>query len=194
MVINIETVKKAMQGQGYVIFESGDYNLNIVGIRTNDNESNRFNDWLCLFYKVDGHENFHIFPFTTDPGVYWRKNPMNVKGTGIMAPGQYRGLWELGLHQGRYGAFVQVKPALIYRDNNGDGKLDFTNPHWDINGFNLHRANEEKRSTFVDKWSAGCQVVADPNDHDIAHALGEKSASIWGNSFTYTLLVEADFI
>ena len=47
-------------------------------------------------------------------------------------------------------------------------------------------------STRVDRWSAGCQVIADNDDWheflDVCQVAREK----WGNSFTYTLLESND--
>ena len=49
-----------------------------------------------------------------------------------------------------------------------------------------------KKSTKVDKWSAGCQVIAANDDWhefmDICRVARDK----WGNSFTYTLLESND--
>jgi hypothetical protein len=44
----------------------------------------------------------------------------------------------------------------------------------------------------VNKNSAGCQVIQDPNEYDIHMKIVIKAAEIWGNSFTYTLINEKD--
>ncbi len=59
-------------------------------------------------------------------------------------------------------------------------------------GVNIHRASTHHESVQVDKWSAGCQVLADPLDFNLLMALCEKSREQFSNSFTYTLLDEAD--
>ena len=47
-------------------------------------------------------------------------------------------------------------------------------------------------STRVDKWSAGCQVIANNNDwHEFLDICYEAKA-IWGNNFTYTLIESND--
>ena len=35
-------------------------------------------------------------PSTTDPGTYYREDPMNVRGTAVMQPEQYRGVYKIG--------------------------------------------------------------------------------------------------
>lgn len=44
--------------------------------------------------------NYFVFPATTDPGTFYRENPLSVKGTAIMKPGQYRGAYMIGRHRG----------------------------------------------------------------------------------------------
>ena len=57
-------------------------------------------------------------------------------------------------------------------------------------GINIHRATKYagKKSTQVDKWSAGCQVIASNDDWKEFMSICRKSRDTWGNSFTYTLI------
>ena len=176
-----------------MVFEddSKPFNLNIVGIRTKDESSNAFNDWMVIFWKYASQWSSMTFPITTDPGLYWRENPMNVKGTAVLKEGQYRGMWKIAKHQGKYEALCQRKPCTVLRDSNKDGKIDFTGEEdTGLFGINHHRAG--KSSTQVDKWSAGCQVQPNRALYDIEMSIFKASASIWGNSFTYTLIHERD--
>lgn len=185
----------AMKSKGYVVFER-EYDLNIVGIRTNDMNSNFFNDWICIFHKRNnGTWAFYAFQCTTDPGLFWRLNPERVDGVAILVPNQYRSMWTIGKHQGRYKAFVQQKEVTVYRDSDKNSSLDIdpkkvTTGLFGING---HRAKEGGTSSQVDKWSAGCQVWASDTDFQFALTLADKQVeSGHGNKFTYTLLVEND--
>ena len=58
----------------------------------------------------------------------------------------------------------------------------------------IEKVAKSSKSTKVDKWSAGCQVIAANNDWheflDICHAARE----IWGNNFTYTLIESNDIV
>lgn len=190
-----EIVAVMLERKGYLVFENHaqNYDLNLVGIRTADLSANSFNDWITAFYWFDGQWNFFAFPGTTDPGTYWREHPMNVLGTAILKPGQYRGAFKRGLHKGTQ-AFIQASPLTVYRDNNKDDELDLDVPtETGMDGIDLHHASGAQASTVVGKWSAGCQVLQDPVQAGFLNALGDAAAAIHGNSFTYTLLTEADF-
>jgi len=186
--MDYDTIKNYVQSKGYVFFDRGRFNLNLIGQRTPSDGSNTFNDIMYVVYKDSFDDKKCLsFPITTDPGTHYRINPINPKGTGIIAGGQWRGCWKIGLHKG-YPALVQVKPMGVYRDNNKDNVLDKTNIEMDLNAFNCHRASKKGTSINVDKWSAGCQTYANCFDHDILMALCYRSAAIHGDSFSYTLL------
>lgn len=193
MKLSIDSLTKAMTAKNYRVFTQGDYNLNLVGIRSRDMTANTFNDLYCVFFQTHGAPHLHIFPCTTDPGLYYRQHPAHVNGTAILTPGQHQGAWQLGQHQGKYDALVQAKPVSVYRDNDRDKALNTHAPtQTGYFGINHHRANAARESTQIDKWSAGCQVFANPDDYRIFMALVKKAAALWGNSFTYTLLNAQD--
>jgi hypothetical protein len=89
-------------------------------------------------------------------------NLLNPKGTAILVPGQYRGSHAIGLHQGKYKALRQVKPFLYIeiqiKTMNYDLKPETINTG--LFGINIHRASKWGVSQLIDKWSAGCQVIA----------------------------------
>lgn len=175
----------------YVIFENDKkpLNLNYVGIR-DSSSVNTFNDLFVMFWKYRGNWSYFMRPGTTDPGTYWLEHPSNPHGTAILKEGQYRGAWKLGKHQGKYDALVQRKEVAVIRDGNKDGVLDLDSGYVDMGffGINHHRANAKNESVQVDKWSAGCQVTANPNLYDIFIQLCKESAEVWGEGITYTLL------
>ena len=192
-------IEAAVKVKGYKWFENGDYNLNIVGVRnaeTLNEVTNRFDDHLTLSYKVDGEWNYHCFDATTDPGKHWVDNVLNEAGVAILKENQYRGSHKIGLHQGKYEALRQQKPVQVYRDNNLDDcyDMDESTLQKGIFGINIHRATkwEGKKSTQIDKWSAGCQVIAANDDFRLFMEICNKSKDIWGNSFTYTLINSDD--
>lgn len=187
-----EQLQTAVERCGFRWFNRGDYNINIVGVRSHDARSNRFNDYLCVAFYMAGEPHLYCFEATTDPGVYWRKNPMHIDGSAIVKPGQYPSLWQLGLHQGKYRALVQRGPVTVYRDNNRDTVVDAKGTEQTgLFGINLHRAAEAGKSDRVGKWSAGCQVIACSVDYQLLLALCSQAAKRYGNGFTYTLLTEA---
>ena len=190
-----QQIKSAVRAKGYKWFENGDYNLNIVGVRngeTGTEVTNKFDDFLTLSYKVDGEWNYHCFDATTDPGKHWVENIMREEGVAVLKENQYRGSHKIGLHQGKYEALRQQKPVQVYRDNDLDGNYDLLeeNIQEGIFGINIHRATkwEGKKSTQIDKWSAGCQVIAANDDFRLFMEICNKAKDTWSNSFTYTLI------
>ena len=190
--VTVDILQQAMTKKGYAFFtnDTKDYNINIIGIRSNDMIPNTFNDKMCVCWKYNGTWNLRQYDCTTDPGLYYLQNPMNSNGTAILVPGQYRGAYCVGLHKG-YEALRQQKPMKYWRDVNRDGKFDMTGKIYEEIGYtDIHRANDTKKSLQVDKWSAGCQVIADSKDFNEFMRICNNAKNIYGNSFTYTLLTE----
>ena len=196
-----QQIKDAVISKGYKWFESGNYNLNIVGVRNSETKgrvTNAFDDCVTVSYMLEGEWKFHCYQATTDPGSHWEENLLNKKGVAILKPGQYRGSHKLRLHQGKYLALGQQKPVKVYRDKNKDGKYDLLEENVDegIFGINIHRATGRAggKSIRVDKWSAGCQVIAANDDWHEFLDICQAAREIWGNSFTYTLLESKDIV
>lgn len=191
--INRTDFAKLFKSKGYVFFDKGEYNLNIIGIRKSGNLiTNGFDDYIVVIYKNKRGWQKIYYRATTEPGSYYMYTVPNKIGTAIMVPGQYRGAYKIGKHQGKYKALVQVKPVKVYRDANKDSYYDME-PETIQNGvfgINIHKAgNASKR---IDKWSAGCQVIANDDNFRAFMQLCEKAAKIYGDTFTYTLINEED--
>lgn len=193
--ITINNLKKVFQKKGYNFYD-GDtsFNLNIIGVRSNTEESNMFDDFINIIYRNEKLELLlKTYPATTDPGKYWLENPMNEQGTAILVPDQYKSTWKIGKHHGKYEALVQAKKVRVWRDNDKDDILDF-----DVEvdegyfGINIHRSNPYTESYYVGKWSAGCQVFSVKKDFDEFMDIVKKSSIKFGNFFTYTLITEED--
>ena len=182
------------QKMGYKYFKNGDYNINVIGIRNllNGNiQTDQFNDAIVYTYKVNGVWHRVVCDFTTDPGLKLLRAPSNSKGTAILVPGQYCGVYKLDMHNGKYQALCQrLGTVKVYRDNNRDNKLDFDDSTIDEGNFgiNIHRASAYSISEVVGGYSAGCQVYKSYKDYDTFMSIVRKSANIFGNSFTYTLI------
>lgn len=185
-------LRAAFQRNQYVFSEHG---LNLVGVRntlTGERDKDTFNDTLAVMFYQDGRPILLTMPMTTDPGRAWRVAPLTEAGTAILVPGQYGHLWRIGSHRGSYGALVQNAPCVVYRDTNGDASLDFDELTTERGhfGINLHRTAINHTPTLVDRWSAGCQVIADYDDFSLAMALCRKVHRAGQETFTYTLFDE----
>jgi hypothetical protein len=196
--IYVEKVKEAMKKKKYVFFDSNlALNLNIIGIRKDNNTSNHFDDNICIVYR-NSKKEWEVFsaPATTDPGRTSLVRPVNKKGAAILVPGQYRGSHKIDLHAGKYMALRQSGGVVsVYRDNDKDVILDKDSATIETGffGINIHRAGSRGSTKLVNSYSAGCQVLQDANDFYQLMRLCEASAGIYGNKFTYTLLEEKDF-
>ena len=186
-------LRERLKALDYPVF-TGDYNLTLVGLRSAERAANRFDDVIGVLYPVGKRWHLHWFDATTDPGSYWLENPMNVEGTAIVAAGHYPGCWQVGAHQNRNRALVQRGPMTVHRDGDRDDEIDTqTATQTGLFGLNLHHAAASGVTLAVDRWSAGCQVLARKVDFDLLMALVGKSAAIYGPRFSYSLLDERDF-
>jgi hypothetical protein len=198
-----EQIQETAEGKGYKYFHDNSnksYDVNIIGIRNNDTKgrvTNAFDDLMTISYKCEeGEWNYHEFDCTTDPGTHWVEHPMMEIGVAILKPGQYRGSHKIRLHGGKYTALGQKKDVTVYRDANRDDKydLDENNTTTGLFGINIHRATSKSsgKSTRVDKWSAGCQVIAKNSEWHQFLGICQIARDIHGNSFSYTLLESND--
>jgi hypothetical protein len=187
--------EKLFAQKGYAYFKKGNYNLNIIGVRSNNDDkvTNKYDDYLVIIYNTENGWKRQIYTITTEPGLKLMLNPTNHKGTAILAPGQYRGTYKIDKHNGKYDALCQRnKPVKVYRDNNRNAIYDYNPNTIDTGmfGINIHRSNEFWTRATIDQYSAGCQVFNDPKEFTSFMNLVKKSASIYGNCFTYTLITE----
>jgi hypothetical protein len=190
--VNIRGLIKQLKKKDYVVYEDP-YKLNIVGIRANSTVPNKFDDMIFVFYKDDKNKWVgKAYPATTDTGTYWLKNPMNSKGSALLKEGQYVNAYQRGLHRSSYMALRQVKPVTVFRDYNRDAVLDFYNGKEDtgIHHINIHRANKNGSTEYVDRNSAGCQVFQNADDFNEFMEMTKKHADLYDNNFTYTLIDE----
>jgi hypothetical protein len=192
-----QQIEAAVKNKKYAWFDSNkDYDVNIVGVRnssTGNAVTNRFDDVLTVSYKVNGAWQYHVWNCTTDPGItHTTQRLLTPKGVARLVPGQYRGAYQIGLHQGKYEALVQRGPVQVFRDANKDMKFDTPLIDEGLFGINIHRSSPTGVSTLVDGWSAGCQVFASIGDFRRFMQLMKNAEAIFGNKFSYTLIESKD--
>ena len=198
-----EQIKTAVEAKGYKWFNDESnkgYDVNIVGIRnssTGKKVTNLFDDYITISFKDEnGDWQFYSWNATTDPGkksmLEWNK--MGIKGgCARLVPNQYRSVWSISKHQGKYDALCQINGKVkVYRDADFDLEYDETKITEGIYGINIHKAGQD--STWVESWSAGCQVFKRVKDFDVFMKICKKASKIWGNKFTYTLLESTDIV
>jgi len=187
-----EQIENTVKEKGYKWFESGNYDVNIVGVRSTGKKiTNKFDDYITISFKLDGVWQFYCWNATTDPGAYYmQKKLLSTKGCARLKPGQYRGSHRIGMHQSKYEALCQQKVVDVFRDKNLDNNYDETSIESGLFGINLHKAGTD--SLNVDNFSAGCQVFKRVKDFNEFMLICNKAKSLYGNSFTYTLITQED--
>lgn len=188
----VKAIINAMETLKYKVRkdDTRNFNLNIVGLRNEEVKVNKFNDELWVFWKFENLWKLNKYKITTNPGLFWLNNPMGQRGTAILKEGQYIDSHLFGKHKGKYEALVQATPLTVIRDANKDAKIDYDSgkTQTGLFGINIHRASETHESKQVDKYSAGCQVFANPTEFAEFIKLCKIYLAEWGNKFTYTLI------
>ena len=190
-----EQIEKAVKSKGFVWFNGAkDYDVNIVGVRNatpGQKVTNLFDDKLTLSYKVGGEWFFHEWDATTEPGKKGVMQFHNSGGVARLVPDQYRGVYAVSMHQGKYQALCQrLGDVTVWRDKNRDMNFDEIIQDTGMFGINIHKAGTV--SNFVENWSEGCQVFKRTKDFNDFMVLINRAKEIHGNHFTYTLLISSD--
>ena len=189
----------AMEKKGYATFDGNTkYNLNIISVRNSSHDPDKFDDMMAVIYRGKDKEwVVNSYEITTEPGPSILRRPLNAKGTAILVPDQYRSTYKIDVHGGktRYVALCQrLGKVKVYRDDDKDTKIDIDDSTIDegMFGINIHRHAGPDEREYVRGASAGCQVFKNNADFREFMALCNKSAELFDNSFTYTLLDEKD--
>ena len=196
-----ERVKGIMKKKGYSFFEKGSYNINIIGIRSEEKKSNKFDDTMLLIYRNKKKEwEVQSAVITSDPGEKYLIQPMNRKGTAILVPNQYRGVYKVDIHARSNAKFAHEAlcqrggKLKVWRDNNRDKILDHDPETVDEGwfGINIHRSKTGE-ANYVGSYSAGCQVFKNGTDFKLFMDVVKRSRDLYGNNFSYSLLTKKDF-
>ena len=96
---SISEILSSFTGKKYELNNTPFY-PNLFGIRSKDNIPNQFNDLIGAIYYNGRTWDMLLVAGTTDAGLFWQEHPMNVNGTAIIIPGQYKNCYKVGLHNG----------------------------------------------------------------------------------------------
>lgn len=144
----------------------------LVGIRSLEDETNKFDD---KFYLFRDSEFITMTTGTTNPGAPVLQGGFvkyNKLGAAVVKSDEiYYDLWTYGLHLGKMPALKQVGNILVHRDGDMDGKSEELGVPIKGSGYgiNFHAAtyntNFRGLQENIGNWSAGCQVVNDKQKH-----------------------------
>ena len=194
-------ILRSVERAGHVIFVDGAFNLNLVGIRSLNRQANKFDDLLTATYRdASAAWQTHYWPCTLEPGAFWLEHPAKVEGTAILADGQHRSAFCIGIHKpntpNAYRCLVQHRPVRVWRDATKDLTLDWPandqgKPGW--YSIQIHRAHYSKVVSDVGPWSGGCPVVQVPEHFAELMSLVDIARPQWGDAFTLTIMSEDKF-
>lgn len=142
----------------------------LLGVRSNEDKPNTFDDKIYLF---KGEEFIEVTTATTNPGTPTLKQFEKVNNDGaavVKSDEWYYNLWKYGKHNGKVEALLQLGSKIkVYRDTDKDvkseeqGKLQegYYGINFHPNTYNLDGVSGDS----IGWWSAGCQVVNNPNKY-----------------------------
>jgi len=191
----IEEIHRVMISQGMKVFKTPQ-DCTLGWIRTKDNKSNTFNDWLFISHYTKNNGLIScIVEGTTDAGLFYRNNPINIDGTAIIQHGkQFKQAFtymEVGGHNGQE-AFRQTSGIDYWRDANKDDYLNFENPQ-ENKIFNTNGHNMGELGNKVNKWSAGCWGATNSNMRLMYSIAKNQIKAGLGNKFSLATLHENMF-
>jgi hypothetical protein len=143
----------------------------ILGVRSKADTPNTFDD---KFYFFDGTKFVVLLSGTTHPGTTILKNfkSFNAKGAAVLKSNQwFYDVWKYGLHKGKIAALLQLGAKVdVFRDYDMDDKAEqigsiesgFFGINFHLNSYDI---NLKSVNTFINGWSAGCQVVNEPTKY-----------------------------
>ena len=139
----------------------------ILGVRSNEDTVNKFDD---KFYLFKGEQFISVASGTTNPGAPTLKQFEKVNKDGaavVVADVWYYNLWKFGKHNGKVDALLQLGASIaVNRDTDKDDKSEeigqVQTGYFGINFHpNTYDINADNTGATIGWWSAGCQVVND---------------------------------
>jgi len=196
-----QEIKNVIDGKGFRFF-TGNLDVNCIWERTSDVITNKFTDWLYVVYLDGGKEKVIRIPATTKPGlkgsILEPTTVEGVTGTAIIKPGQYRSCWQFRdtfSEFSKYPYFRQIGKIDYWRDGDKDTDIDKVQDQEDrIFGTHWHKMSQVGTygSGQVNNWSKGCMGAAEPEFKKILPII-RKSAALYGDKFTGTIIESKDF-
>ena len=144
----------------------------ILGIRSNEDAANKFDD---KFYLFNGELFVTVTTGTTNPGTPVLEGGFlkyNKLGAAVLKAHEwYYDVWSYGLHMGKMPALKQVGNFIVFRDGDRDDKSEEIGIPTKGSGYgiNFHAATYDNNfkglQENIGNWSAGCQVVNNKQKH-----------------------------
>ncbi len=195
----------ALQAKGHAFARHPDC-INIVYVEAMDpdgtpnaNAPNNFNDLRFILRFNQGGRPIlgGAWEATTEPGLFWTRNPMNPAGAARIAFGQYKA-WSIGTHnagkKSAHEALVQTLEITVHRDLNQDFSRVGDRTETGLFGVNHHWGFDNPKEN-IGKASAGCLVGRMKSGHREFMKIAKADPRFLANNsyrFPGTILSAAD--
>ena len=197
--ITIQNLLAAYAKKGYKLYDDG--SINIIGVRCTNEITDLWDDVICDLWKENGEWKLEVMEATTKPGA-WQFDTHNfpnvggVIGSALVKEGQYHSVWHY-VAKGHFGhdALMQLNPITIYRIQSkqyANSKMIEQNGMFGIDNHSVWNCPDNYIFPTVHNWSEGCQVIANPNEHEAHIGRIQNNVIAYGNAFSYTLFNIAD--
>lgn len=146
--------------QKYYTAKGYPYNDHIVGIRTNNDYTDSFTDYI----GVIGQDGVFLHSASTKPG-----SEKAGKGGAVLIPNYYPNLWTKGTTAWSGDPYLQqINPCVVKHDNSGGTSISEETPdEKGLFGINLHSWKGFGEYAKVYNLSEGCQVLQEGEELDL---------------------------
>ena len=175
----IAIIQKILGSKGFTVF-TRPFELNIIGIRSENPREGFFDDEIHVFYTTKkGEWEYRVYKASTDAGSFLGKGDYP-----LLAEGQYLDSFQWGEIKG-IPSLMAVKPLNVIVGYNRKSLLDVFNGRQGALRIDMAFHPSTDQDT---KEAGGLQVFEDQGEFAHFMRLCELHKKLYGNSFTYTLL------
>lgn len=213
-MISYVALRRSVESLGFKFFDKGDFNLNLIYERTNDEFTNYMTDWFHVAFKENNLPKVVSIKCSTKAGLYGYgsvTDPLTVNGIKgvcvIAAPQQIEGgfvfidaakemlkeekdrdifFWK---KWNRCSYLKENKNFLYWRDGDKDRFIDKDNVKVTFNGTHSHVGNEP-----VNINSIGCIVWPREDFNCRLYPIFVRASKLYGNVVTPTIIESKNII
>ena len=158
-------------------------------LRASPGTLDRCDDLFYALYERDRADDWTLrtWACTADPGRPAAVAPRRREGVAIIATGQHRGAYKVGLHKGTDVALVPTRPIPCWRDGNRNEVLEYSGPLYSSSLLQIHRG-PRTADRPVGEWSEGCIAIVGKGIDEVVHLAEVNTARGHGSTFSLSVL------
>lgn len=173
------------------------YQAYVVGLEgcntdftSNSDQPDRWNDatFVLKIHASGKVTRTDLFACTTEPGKYYVRHRLNPLGGAFTQIDMiHKDVWMRGRHKDQNNCLIQIGNEItVVRDNNNSHGRSQSDPtQKGYFGINFHHTKGNYSKSSIGRWSAGCLVV--PNVQQHQHMMGHINKAV-NKKISYILL------